>query len=115
MNIKIKIFENEDFIINENKELDTIEFSFNKGKFDKSFAEFLKNYPKFASSVIKIGTDALAAYKTSKNMTTRFYARSTIEKKLYSDIADKLIKSGDYRQITKKLKNGGLFLELIKV
>lgn len=107
----MNIFENEDFTITES---DDIKLSFNKGKFDKSFSQFLKQYPELSSAAIKIGSDSIAAYKSVKNMTARLFARTPMEKKIYGDIASILTNSGKFKLITKKVKDGGIFYELVR-
>lgn len=107
----MKIFENSDFIITES---DTIKFSFSKGKFDQSFSQFLKQYPDLTTTAIRIGSDAIQAYKTVKNMTARFFARTPMEKKIYGDIVSTLNSSGKFKMVTKKVKDGGIFYELVR-
>ena len=107
----MKIFENDDIIINE---VDTIDFSFKKNTFQKSFTEFLKKYPELSTSTVRIGTDAITAYKTAKNSTVRFFARSTYEKKLYKDIVEILKKSGSFKLVSKRYKDGGDFYEMVR-
>lgn len=107
----MKILENEDFTLEES---DTIKLTFKKGKFDRSFSEFLKKYPEVTTSAIRIGSDAIAAYKTAKSQTARFYARTPMEKKVYGDIVKILNSSGKFKLITKKLKDSGVFYELVR-
>lgn len=107
----MKIFENEDFAISEE---DTVTFKFKKSAFDKSFAEFLKKHDELASSAIKVGSDALASYKTAKNVTTRFFAKTYMEKKIFKDIVDTLNSSGKFRLVSKRVKDGGIFYELVR-
>lgn len=107
----MKLFETEDFIIEEN---DTIELTFKKGKFDKSFSEFLKRYPELTTNAIRVGSDSIAAYKTVKNQTARFFARSPMEKKVYGDIVKILNSSGKFKMVTKKIRDGGIFYELVR-
>ncbi len=107
------IFENEDLkILDEN---DNIEFVFSKQKFDKSFKEFLKQYPELVSSTVRLGVDSIQAYKTAKNATARFYARSPFEKKVQGDIVEILKNSGKFKLVTKKFKDSGIFYELVRV
>lgn len=107
----MKIFENEELIITEDE---TVKFTFKKSAFDKSFAEFLKKHDALAASAVKVGTDALTAYKTSKNITTRFFAKSYMERKIYKDIVDTLNSSGKFRLVTKRVKDGGILYELVR-
>lgn len=111
MHTFMKLFEDENLTITES---DTIKVVFSKNKFNKSFSEFLKKYPELTSTAIKVGSDAIAAYKTSKVLTTRFFARTTMEKKIYGDIVDILNKSGKFKMVTKKFRDGGVFYELVR-
>lgn len=105
------LFENSAFAIHENE---TIKFAFPKGSFDKSFAKFLKQYPAYITDTIKIGSDAISQYKSSKNMTARFFAKSSFERKLYGDIVSTLNSSGKFKMVTKKFKDGGIYYELVR-
>lgn len=107
----MKIFENEQFLI---EETDSIKFVFAKRKFDTSFAEFLKKYPELTTSAIRVGADSIAAYKTVKNMTARFFARTPLEKKIYGDIVSVLNSSGKFKLVTKKIQDGGIFYEMVR-
>lgn len=107
----MKIFENEEFVISEDE---TVTFTFKKSAFDKSFAEFLKKHEELASSAIRIGSDALTSYKTAKNLTTRFFAKTYMEKKIFKDIVDTLNSSGKFRLVTKRVKDGGILYELVR-
>jgi hypothetical protein len=107
----MKIFESDEIII---EEFDTIKFSFKKGTFDKSFAAFLKKYPMLVTSSVKIGTDAISAYKTAKNATTRFLARTPWEKVIYKNIVNTLNSSGKFKLVTDRIQSGGVrFYELV--
>ncbi len=105
------ILQTEDFVITETE---TIKFTFQKGKFDKSFSDFLKMYPDYVTNAVTLGTSAIANYKTAKNATARFFAKSQFEKKLYSDVVNTLNSSGKFRLVTKKVKDGGIFYELVR-
>lgn len=107
-----KILEDDLIIITESD--DIIELKFKKNEFGKSFKEFMKQFPGYSSEAIKIGADALSQYKSVKNLTARFFAQTPLEKKLYSDMVNILTKSGKFKQITKKIKDGGLYYELVK-
>ena len=105
------LLETENFAITE---MDTINFSFKSGKFDKSLSEFLKKYPDYVTDAITLGTSAIANYKSAKNSTARFYAKTQFEKKLYGDVVNVLNSSGKFKLITKKIKDGGIFYELVR-
>lgn len=105
------IFESENIIIAEN---DTIKISFPKRKFDKSFSKFLKDYPELSAEAVRLGVDAISQYKTAKNLTARFFAKTTMERKIYKDIVDILNSSGKFKMVTKKIKDGGIFYELVR-
>lgn len=107
----MKLLETEDFILEEN---DTIQLTFKKGKFDRSFSEFLKKYPDLSASAIRVGSDSIAAYKTVKNQTARFFARTPMEKKIYGDIVKVLNSSGKFKMVTRKIRDGGIFYELVR-
>ena len=105
------LLETENFSITE---METIKFAFKQGKFDKSFSEFLKKYPNYVTDAITLGTSAIANYKTAKNSTARFFAKTQFEKKLYGDIVQVLNSSGKFKLVTKKIKDGGIFYELVR-
>lgn len=100
------------FILLENNDLLTIKFT--KNKFDSNFSKFLKQYPEYASTVVRSGADALIQYKSVKQMTTRFFAKTALERKLYADMVKILTISGKFKLITKKIKDGGILYELVK-
>lgn len=108
----MRLLEHEDFVLEES---DTIQLTFKKGKFDRSFSEFLKKYPELTSSAIRVGSDSIAAYKTAKNQTARFFARSPLEKRVYGDIVKILNSSGKFRMVTQKIRDGGVFYELVRI
>lgn len=108
----INILDNDLITLTESN--DVIELKFKKNDFGKSFKEFMKKFPGYSTDAVRIGADALSQYKSTKNLTARFFARTPLEKKLYGDIVNILTKSGKYKQITKKIKDGGLFYELVK-
>lgn len=93
---------------------DVLTLNIKSDKFNKSFKEFMKKFPGYASDVVRIGASALSQYKSAKSVTARFVAKGPIERKLYSDIVDTLVKSGKYKTITKKFKDGGVFFELVR-
>lgn len=105
------VFESENFLI---KEGDHIEIVFPKNKFKKSFSDFLKQYPELSTDAIRVGADAISQYKSAKNLTTRFFAKTQMEKKIYKNIVNILNSSGKFKLITKKYKNGGIFYELVR-
>lgn len=106
----MNIFSNDSFTLIEDKEIKIV---FNKNNFDKGFKSFLKQYPDLITSTIQLGADAIQGYKTAKNSTARFYAKTPHEKKIYKDITDILINSGKFKLVTKKFKDSGIFYELV--
>lgn len=93
---------------------DAISLQFKKTDFGKSFKQFMKDFPGYATDAVQIGADAIAAYKSAKTVTARFFAKTPLEKKLYGDIVNTLVKHGKFRQVTKKIQDGGIFYELVK-
>ncbi len=96
------------------EDVDVVNFKLKNNDFGKSFKSFMKDFPGYATDVVQTGTDALQAYKSVKNLTTRFFAKTGLEKKLYSDVVNTLTKSGKFKQVTKKFKDGGIFYELVR-
>lgn len=107
----MKFFENDDIIITEIN--DNIDVKIKSGKFDSSFSKFLKQYPELSASAIQVGSTAIAAYKSNKDNTARFFAKTTLERKLYADIVAVLNSSGKFKMVTKKFQDGGVFYELV--
>lgn len=105
------LFESKDITIEEN---DTIKITLHKSKFGKSFSQFLNTYPEFTSQAVQVGVDAISQYKTTKNLTARFFAKTPMERKLYGDIVSLLNSSGKFKMVTKKIKDGGIFYELVR-
>jgi len=93
---------------------DIVDLQFKKNDFGKSFKQFMKDFPGYATDAVQVGTDALAAYKSVKTVTARFFAKTPLEKKLYGDIVHTLTKYGKFKQVTKKYKDGGVFYELVQ-
>ena len=105
------IFSNDDFILTEDQ---TIKIAFKRTNFDKGFKDFLKSCPELTTSTVQLGVDAIQAYKTAKNSTARFYAKTAHEKKIYKDISDILVSSGRFKLVTKKFRDNGIFYELVR-
>lgn len=93
-----------------------LELKFKKQDFGKGFSDFMKKFPGYATTAVKIGAEALGQYKAAQRVTARFFARTSVEKQLYSDLADTLVKTGKYKQVTKKvMSDGGLYYEMVKI
>lgn len=106
------VFENDDILITETD--NTLSVGFKSGVFDPSFSKFLKQYPSLSANAIQVGSSAIAAYKTNKETTARFFAKSTIERKLYADIVSTLNSSGKFKLLTRRFQEGGVFYELVR-
>lgn len=106
------LFEDTDMVITETN---VIEFKFSKNRFDKSFVEFLKKYPEYVATTVRLGTNAIQSYKTAKNSTARFYGKTPFEKDINKNMVDVLCSSGKFRLVTKKFKDSGIFYELVRV
>ena len=83
-------------------------------KFKKSFKEFVKDNPLLAGTAIQIGMDSLYAYNKNKNLTTRFFAKTYIERKFYDDLVKTLVSSGKFYLNREVYKNRGKFYEVIR-
>lgn len=77
-----------------------------------SFKSFIKKYPFLSGTALAVGMDALDSYKQSKRLTTRFFAQTPVEKKLYKKISDDLVSTGKYKLVKTKKINGGILYEL---
>lgn len=87
----------------------------NSAQTEKSFKQFIKNNEFLKGVAIRAGLDSLSAYHRNKNMTARFFAKTTYERVLYKDIANRLVKSGEYKLMKNKYINGGILYELVKI
>ena len=110
----MNILEDNQFIILSESD-DAINLQFKKSDFGKSFKQFMKDFPGYATDAVQIGADAISSYKSVKTITARFFAKTPLEKKLYGDIVNTLTKHGRFKQVTKKFKDGGIFYELVKI
>lgn len=77
-----------------------------------SFKSFIKKYPFLSGTALTVGMDALDSYKQSKRLTTRFFAQTPVERKLYKKISDDLVNTGKYKLVKTKRINGGVLYEL---
>lgn len=79
----------------------------------RNFKDFLLRHPYMTGIAFGVGMEALDAYKQNKRLTTRFFARNAIERKLYKDVVDDLMRTGKYT-LTKNAKRvkGGVLWEL---
>jgi hypothetical protein len=80
----------------------------------KGALKFISN-PVVAGLAAGYAIDSINAYKRNKRMTTTFFAKSPEEKKLYRDIVDTLMKTGNYRKVREKYIDGGIMYELKKI
>ena len=92
-----------------------LELKFKKHDFGKSFSSFMKQFPGYATDAVTIGADAISQYKTAKRITTRFFAKTPLQKQLYADVVKNLTKTGKFKQVTKKFMNGGIYYELVEM
>lgn len=115
-NIFNEVYEFDDITYTINiSETSTFTISKNSTQTEKSFKQFIKNNDFLKGVAIRAGLDSLSAYHRNKNMTARFFAKTTYERVLYKDIVKKLVKSGDYKLMKNKYINGGILYELVKV
>lgn len=77
----------------------------------KDFKDFLLRHPYMTGMAVGVGLDALDTYRSNKRLTTRFFAQNAIERKLYKDMAEELVKSGKYTIIKngKRINKGWLW------
>lgn len=77
----------------------------------KSFKDFLMKHPYMTGMAVGVGISALDAYRSNKRLTTRFFAQNHIERKMYKDMANELVKTGKYTIIKdgKRIHNGWLW------
>lgn len=78
----------------------------------KSFKSFIKKYPFLSGAALLVGMDAIDSYKQSKRLTTRLFAQTPVERKLYKKISDDLVSTGKYKLVKTKHINGGILYEL---
>lgn len=104
---------NEYFFLLENRN-NEISFATKTKQGIKSFKDFIRNHPYLSGVAFTVGMEALDAYKQNKLMTTRFFAKTPMERKMYQDMVDQLTKSGKYQLLKKKRIHGGTMWELKK-
>lgn len=99
------------WVLNENTR--EISFTTTSKTAIKDFKDFLMRYPFMTGIAFGVGMNALDAYKQNKKLTTRFFARTPIERRLYQDVVNDLVKTGKYT-LTKNAKRtkGGVLWEL---
>lgn len=73
----------------------------------------LKN-PLITASAALVAMSAWQKYQQNKRYTARFFAKTPSEKKLYSDIVNKLVNAGGYRLLPTKHMEGGVLYTLRK-
>jgi len=73
----------------------------------------LNNNPFLVGLVAGAATSALTRYTKNKRLyTTRFFAKTPEEKKLYNKIVDDLMKTGQYKKVRNVHVDGGILWEL---
>ena len=79
-------------------------------KFAKGALRFVSN-PIVAGLAAGYAIDAIKKYKKNKRMTTRFFAKTQQDKRLYKQIVDDLMKTGKYKK-KERYEAGGIMWEL---
>ena len=77
----------------------------------KGFKDFLMRHPYMTGIAVGVGINALDSYRANKRMTTRFFATNQVEKNLYQNVADDLVKTGKYTMLKngRRMNNGWLW------
>ena len=77
----------------------------------KNFKDFLDRHPYMTGMAVTVGLNALDTYRANKKQTVRFFATNPIEKRLYKDLADDMVKTNKYTLLKngKRIKNGWLW------
>lgn len=80
----------------------------------KRAGTFMAKHPIATGVVGMWAASALKKYKKNKRYTTRFFAKTTEERKLYDRIVKDLMATGNYRLIHTKFVEGGKLWELVR-
>jgi len=77
----------------------------------QGFKDFIDRHPYMTGIAVGVGLNALDTYRANKRLTTRFFARNAIERKLYQKVADDLVSTGQYTLLKngKYIKDGWLW------
>ena len=77
----------------------------------KTFTDYMKRHPFLTGIAVSAGLGMLDRYKTSKRTTTRLFAQTPLEKRMYADMARELQNTGKYTIIKngKRIKGGWLW------
>ena len=72
----------------------------------------ISNNPFLTGMVASMATDALKKYHSNKRLTTRFYAKSQPDRKLYTKVVADLMATGHYKKVRQRMVDGGIMWEL---
>jgi len=78
----------------------------------KQAGGFLTRNPGLAIGAAAMAMSAYSKYKKNKKYTTRLFAKTPEEKKLYKAIINDLMKTGHYKKVREKYVDGGIMWEL---
>jgi len=76
--------------------------------------KMMANHPTAVGLAGLWAASALSTYKKNKRYTTRFFAKSAEERKLYDRIVKDLMATGSYKLIRTKYVDGGKLWELAR-
>ncbi len=77
----------------------------------RGFKGFLQQHPWLVGVAVGVGLNALDTYRANKRVTTRFFARTVVEKNLYKQVVEDLVSTGKYTLMknAKRINNGWLW------
>jgi hypothetical protein len=77
----------------------------------KGFQGFIRQHPWLVGVAVGVGMNALDRYRSNKRVTTRFYARTIVEKTLYTQVVKDLVGTGKYTLMknAKRVKDGWIW------
>jgi hypothetical protein len=71
--------------------------------------------PGLAGMAAGYAISALNKYRKNRKYTTRFYAKTPVDKKFYQKLVDDLLKTNNYRTVRTKMVDGGKLWELERI
>jgi len=95
-----------------NEKLKEFSFQTTKKSAINDFKSFLKKHPFLTGVAASVGLTAIDAYRQNKRLTTRFFAKTPIERKFFAKVSQDLVSTGKYIMVRKKMIHGGLLYEL---
>jgi len=95
-----------------NKNDEVVDLSEGIRNASKAIGGWVSKNPVLAVGAAGAAMSAYSAYKKNKRYTTKLFAKTPDEKKLYKAIIADLMRTGNYKKIREKYVDGGILWEL---